>query len=248
MQAGPGLRVLATAVGDLLVVVPQLGASGSVRDPRAELELLSGFAAELDVEVRKRVGTVIGTTYGRPAVGATGVASSYRDARVALGVARRLGLDRPCGYPELRVYAALSELTSSRQAMSFAQEVLEPLRSRDESGDSLEKVVLAYIDAGGNVNAAARQLHLHRNTMFYKLERVSRLLRLDLRDPDAMFTIWLAHRIDLLARVEADVASEIGPLADGSTDPDSSYAGDGPAKVPTTPSRAAPTQAPNNSP
>jgi sugar diacid utilization regulator len=248
MQPAPGLQALATAVGDLLVVVPQLSLNGAARDPRTELDTLAAFAGDVDNEVRKRVGDVTGTTYGRPGVGAAGVANSYREARVALGVAHRLGMDRPCGYPELRVYAALSELTESRQALSFAKEVLEPLRSRDESGDSLEKVVLAYIEAGGNLNAAARSLHLHRNTMFYKLERVSRLLRVDLRDPDAMFTIWLAHRIDLLATVESDVAAEIGPLADASTDPASSYAGDGPANVPTMPSRAAPTHAPNSSP
>ena len=248
MQPAPGLHTLATAVGDLLVVVPQLGVASGTRDPRAELDTLAAFAREVDQQVSKRVAHVTATTYGRPAVGAAGVASSYREARVALGVARRLDIEGPCGYPELRVYAALSELTNSRQALAFAKEVLQPLRSRDESGDSLEKVVLAYIEAGGNLNAAARRLHLHRNTMFYKLERVSRLLRVDLRDPDAMFTIWLAHRIDLLAKVEADVASEIGPLADGSTEPESSYAGDGPANVPAMPSSAAPTQAPNSTP
>jgi transposase-like protein len=91
--------------------------------------------------------------------------------------------------------------------------VLEPLRSRDSAGELLLKVVLSYIQCGGNVNAAARQLHLHRNTLFNKLEQASRLLQLDVREPEAMFRIWLAHRIDLLASVDADVSGELGPAS-----------------------------------
>lgn len=262
MQSRPGVTALATAVGDLLVVVAPLGPGGAGRDTRTETDALAAFAHHVDEEISKRVGRATLTTFGRPGVGAAGVATSYREARVALGVAARLGLSRPSGYAELRVYAALAELSTSRQALSFAAEVLEPLRTRDESGDSLEKVALAYIEAGGNLNEAARRLHLHRNTMFYKLERVSRLLRLDLRDPDTMFTIWLAHRIDLLASVEADVAAEIGPSPGGAAltvDPapavDSATVvgsaignGDGPANVPAMPSTAATTHAPKSTP
>ena len=110
-------------------------------------------------------------------------------------------------------YAALADLSRSRQALTFARDVLEPLRSRDAAGEVLLKVVLTYIESGGNVNAAARRLHLHRNTLFNKLEQVSRLLQLDVREPEAMFRIWLAHRIDLLASVDTDVSGELGPAS-----------------------------------
>ena len=211
MRPASGQPVLATAVGDLLVVVAQLGPGGPHRDVAAEQGMVAAFGRDLVDEVRKRGRRDVAAAFGRPAIGAAGVADSYREARIALGIVQRLGLRGPRGYAELHSYAALADLSRSRQALTFAHDVLEPLRSRDFAGDGLLNVVLAYIESGGNVNAAARRLHLHRNTLFNKLERASRLLQLDVREPEAMFRIWLAHRIDLLASVDADVSEELGP-------------------------------------
>lgn len=217
MHPAAGQPVLATAVGDLLVVVAQLGSGRPPRDVPAEQGMLAAFAGGLCGEVRKRAGGEVLAAFGRPSVGAVGVAVGYREARIALGIAQRLGLNGPCGYAELHSYAALADLSRSRQALTFAHDVLEPLRSRDSAGEMLLKVVLSYIESGGNVNAAARRLHLHRNTLFNKLEQVSRLLQLDVREPEAMFRIWLAHRIDLLASVDADVSGELGPASTAET-------------------------------
>ena len=213
MRPASGQPSLATAVGDLLVVVAQLGSGRPPRDVAAEQGMLAAFARDLCGEVRKRARKEVLTAFGRTAVGAVGVAASYREARIALGIAQRLGLKGPCGYAELHSYAALADLSRSQQALAFARDVLEPLRSRDSAGEVLLKVVLTYVESGGNVNAAARRLHLHRNTLFNKLEQVSRLLQLDVREPEAMFRIWLAHRIDLLASVDADVSGELGPAS-----------------------------------
>lgn len=210
MRPASGQPVLATAVGDLLVVVAQLG-PGPSRDVPTEQAMLAAFGRDLFGEVRKRVRREVLAAFGRPAIGAAGVAASYREARVALGIAQRLDLKKPCGYGELRSYAALADLSRSQHALTFAHDVLDPLRSRDSAGDELLNVVLTYIESGGNVNAAARRLHLHRNTLFNKLERASRLLQLDVREPEAMFRIWLAYRIDLLASVDEDVSGELGP-------------------------------------
>jgi DNA-binding PucR family transcriptional regulator len=56
-------------------------------------------------------------------------------------------------------------------------------------------VARVYAETGGNVNEAARRLSVHRNTMLYKLERITRLLQRDIRDPDTQFTVWLALRL-----------------------------------------------------
>lgn len=215
MRPGSGQPVLATTVGDLLVVVVQLGPGRAPRDVPAEQDVLAGMGRDVVNEVRKRVRREVRTAFGRPAVGAAGVASSYREARVALGLVQRLGLTGPCGYAELHSYAALADLSRSRKALTFAHDVLEPLRGRESAGEGLLPVVLTYIECGGNVNAAARRLHVHRNTLFSKLERASRLLQLDVRDPEAMFRIWLAYRINLLASVDADVSGELGPAPVG---------------------------------
>lgn len=213
---------LATAVGDMLVVIRHLGSSNlDAGEPLADQDAVSRFAHLLAEEIPIGTGSLSRLAYGRPGIGSVGVASSYRDARIALGLAQRLGLTEVCGYSELRLYAALSDMTNSRQMLSFAEDVLAPLRASSRTAESLEKIVLAYIECGANLNAAARRLNLHRNTLYHKLDQASHLLHMDLRDADALFTVWLAHRVDALERVHAEVSDDVRlstavrPLEDG---------------------------------
>ena len=52
---------------------------------------------------------------------------------------------------------------------------------------------------------------MHRNTLLYKLERISRLLQRDIREADTQFTLWLALRLANLAEtvemVDRDLSS-----------------------------------------
>ena len=217
LPAQKGLRTLTTTVGDLLVVVREVlpVSRDSTDGPwRQSLQRVSGqtadFARLLDEELRSKLDRRTVVTFGRPGVGASGVHTSYREARIALGISGRLQLDRPCGYAELRVFAALSEVASTPDGLEFAREILDPIRRGGFGGD-LEEVTLTYVTHGGNLNAAARVLQLHRNTMLYKVDRASRLLGMDLRDPENRFAFWLAHRISTLAEVSSDVDRDLGP-------------------------------------
>ena len=101
------------------------------------------------------------------------------------------------------MHAVLEDVAASRTGQSFAADILAPLR--DPNVGDLESAVLAYVASGGNVNAASRDLHIHRNTMLYKLDRASRLLGMDLRQADNQFAVWLAHTLDLLSNTTAEV-------------------------------------------
>lgn len=206
-----GVQTLATVVEDVLVVIRQVvpGPTGRA-DATGGSGQVGEYAAALARELERHVGRAIAVTYGWPASGARGISSSYREARIALGVCERLGTARVAGYAELRVFAALADIASSPQGRSFAEDVLAPLH-QDSAGGDLERTVIAYLESGGNLNAAARRLALHRNTMLYKLDRASRLLGMDLREPDNRFTLWLAHRINLLGEVQAGVDGEFRP-------------------------------------
>jgi sugar diacid utilization regulator len=200
--------MMATAVGGLLVIVRQLVSAGT-GGHRAEEELAL-FAVDLHGDLGERAGPQLRVSYGRPGVGASGVAASYRNARVTMAVAEHVGLAPVCGYAELRVFATLAGLASTPEGEEFAKEVLAPLR-KTRSTDDLEKVVMAYIQQGGNLIAAARALQMHRNTVLYKLNRAATLLNMDMRVAENRFTLWLAHRLDLLSRVQnAVVGQELG--------------------------------------
>jgi sugar diacid utilization regulator len=206
-------HTLAAMVGDVLVVVREAARRGTMGTPEAAVATIGEYATALQTYLSRRkdqVGRPVRVTYGRPVVGALAIPDSYREARMAHGLQQRLGLPPVCGYQELRVHAVLEDVAASRTGKSFATDVLAPLR--DPNVGELESAVLAYVASGGNVNAASRDLHIHRNTMLYKLDRASRLLGMDLRQADNQFAVWLAHTLDLLSTTTAEVDRVVSPL------------------------------------
>ena len=205
-------HTLAAMVGDVLVVVREAARRGTMGTPEAAIATIGDYAVALQAYLAKRKdqgGRPVRVTYGRPVVGALSIPDSYREARMAHGLQQRLELPPVCGYQELRVHAVLEDVAESRTGRSFAADILAPLR--DPNVGDLESAVLAYVASGGNVNAASRDLHIHRNTMLYKLDRASRLLGMDLRQADNQFAVWLAHTLDLLASTTAEVDRVVSP-------------------------------------
>jgi DNA-binding PucR family transcriptional regulator len=64
----------------------------------------------------------------------------------------------------------------------------------------MEETALAYVQHGGNAAAMARALHLHAQTIRYRLGRLRDLFGDALEDPDARFELELALRWARLAR------------------------------------------------
>lgn len=207
----PGGATLATHIGGNLVVVRPVAPTGPVPDALGELELVRSFAGNLRRLIRERTATEVNLAFGRVGTGARGVATSYREARTALALGRKVDLPPIAGYDELRIFVALADLADSENGRTFARDVLEPLRKADGHARSLESVVLAYIAESGNLNAAARRLGLHRNTMLYKLDRASRALGLEVRSAETQFMVWLAHHIDNLMQVNDSLDAELAP-------------------------------------
>jgi len=202
----------AAMVGDVLVVVREVARRGTMGTPDTAMTGVAEYAAALHKYLSRRKdqgGRPVRVTYGRPVIGALAIPDGYREARMAHGLQQRLGLPPVCGYQELRVHAVLEDVAESRTGRSFAADILAPLR--DPAAGDLETAVLAYVASGGNVNASARDLHIHRNTMLYKLDRASRLLGMDLRQADNQFAVWLAHTLDLLASTTAEVDRVVKP-------------------------------------
>ena len=53
----------------------------------------------------------------------------------------------------------------------------------------------AFFTCHGNLSQTANRLHIHRNTLTYRLERISAITQLDLDDPDARFSLQLALKL-----------------------------------------------------
>jgi sugar diacid utilization regulator len=67
-------------------------------------------------------------------------------------------------------------------------------------GDALLSAAAAFLDAAGDVSAAASALHVHRVTLYRRLERVSELTGLALRNGEDRLLLHVALRIARLQR------------------------------------------------
>ncbi len=142
---------------------------------------------------------------GRPVDALIGLRDSYREARQAQLMARRLADPNPLYFGELNVYRLLFQLEYSPELASFCQETIGTLIEYDHAqGTDLVETLNAYFAHKGNLSATAEALFVHRNTLLYRMERIREISGLDLDNPETRLGIQLAlraHRL-LTAREE----------------------------------------------
>ncbi|CAM4447473.1 carbohydrate diacid transcriptional activator CdaR [Mycobacterium basiliense] len=198
--AQPSSRADATVIGDVIVVLRTLSQADDV-DLSPEMD---DFAQAMCQALEQRCGAPVAVTYGRVAHGAREIRNSYSQARITLGLARQLGRSGVSSYRDLRSFTVLAELTDTEHGQQLIEQFVEPLRT----GPNLLETVTSYLTHGGNVCLAARALSVHRNTMLAKLDRISRTIDLDIREPENQFTLWLAIRLSMLANARTTANRE----------------------------------------
>ncbi len=132
---------------------------------------------------------------GRPVDALISLRDSYREARQALSMARRLASPNPLYFGELNVYRLLFQLEHSPELESFCQETIGALVEYDRAqGTDLVETLSAYFAHKGNLSQTAEALYVHRNTLLYRMERIREISGLDLDNPETRLSIQLALR------------------------------------------------------
>jgi purine catabolism regulator len=157
-------------------------------DPKALLEPLHRAA-------RAAVAGPVALGYGAVRSGATEIAAAAREAEQALTMGRRLyGPDSATAFTDLGLYRLLYALQPLPELRAFRDDALDRLRAKDRAG-ALLQTLSAYLSTNGSPTDAADRLHLHRNTVLYRLGRIEELLGVDLRDAEVRLSLHLALKI-----------------------------------------------------
>ncbi len=119
---------------------------------------------------------------------------SFQQAGQALEMSRRLSEDQPLYYPDLSVYRLLMQLEYHPELSAFKNRILGPLLSQDGGGEFLHTLEV-YFDFNGNLTQAAEALFIHRNTLTYRLDRISEICAIDLNNNETRLAVQLALRI-----------------------------------------------------
>ena len=156
--------------------------------------LVSGAAtasrtAELE-RATESVTAALGPTVPRGELG-----SSWALANAALRAAEAGAIEGPAPIVAEQHLADLLIFESGGLADRLVRTRLEPLAELTPAArERMEETALAFVQYGGNAAAMARALHLHPQTIRYRLTRLRELFGEELTDPDARFELELALR------------------------------------------------------
>ena len=150
-------------------------------------------AAHAAAPVLDHVGMSVGVSSWHPL--AEEVPAAYAEAREAAAFAIRRGVrDRAVVYDDVLVDHVLRADDNAHRVIAAA---LEPLREYDQRRSAgLVDTLRAYIDANFSITGAARTLHVHNNTVLYRLDRIRRITGRDPRAPRDIVFFALSLRLD----------------------------------------------------
>lgn len=119
--------------------------------------------------------TTLGVGQYYPDLG--GLRKSYQEARLALDVGTKVwGTGKVYPIRKVGMFVSLANINQERKA-ELAHQLLHSLLNDPQ----LYKTVRTFLEAGLNLSTAADKLHIHRNTLIYRLNKTKKLIHLDPR-------------------------------------------------------------------
>jgi sugar diacid utilization regulator len=129
--------------------------------------------------------------------------SSYRQARLTAKVASAIpAMGDLVRWRDLGVFRALAQLPN-REAVESALDprVAALLKSGDEA---VVATLETYLDLAGDAKATAEHLHLHRGTLYYRLDKAQRLAGIDVHNGYDRLAVHLGLKLARLAGTRPD--------------------------------------------
>ncbi|MBW4463227.1 MAG: helix-turn-helix domain-containing protein [Nodosilinea sp. WJT8-NPBG4] len=152
------------------------------------LEALKRAGDALLMRLREETGTTLSVGIGRYHPGLLGLARSYQDAQVALRLGRQFdGQNRVYCLDDLGI-AAFACVADERTKVDLALHLLSPLDNELELINTLK----VFFSENCAPITTAKRLCIHRNTLTYRLEKITSLTGLDPRRFDEAVQIRLA--------------------------------------------------------
>ena len=119
--------------------------------------------------------------------GLGGLRKSYQDAALALQVGRKVWKPNAVYHiKQVGMFISLANVNQDRKA-ELAYQILHPLLKDQQ----LFKTVKEFLASGLNLTEASQKLHIHRNTLIYRLDTTKKLINLDPRHFDDALQIKL---------------------------------------------------------
>lgn len=149
-------------------------------------------------EARHRATAQLSTIDGVAGIGTSGTFAGWRRIPEQLRAADEAaqasrGPGQPVCADDLDPLARLALAVPGANLESLATEILDPLFRYDaEQGTDLLGTLRAYLAGNGSVSRVATRLHVHPNTVKQRVDRIEKVLGVDLRDYRTVAGVSLA--------------------------------------------------------
>ncbi|AXF78467.1 CdaR family transcriptional regulator [Erwinia tracheiphila] len=175
---------------EMVVLKPAFNAYGrfDAEDHRKRVELLQ---ARMKQSGHLRMRVALGNFFTGPG----SIARSYRTARTTMQVGKqRMPELRSYFYQDLVLPVLLDSLRGGWQAGELSRP-LAKLKAMDNNG-LLRRTLNAWFSNNVQPSATAKALYIHRNTLEYRLNRISELTGLNLSHFDDRLLLYVALQLD----------------------------------------------------
>lgn len=178
----------ATSTQDLQAWTNREDLPGQANPSWANLTALKRAGNALLNRLRSDTGACISLGIGRYHPGIPGLAQSYQDARAALSLGRRFRGHNQVHCLDCLGVAAFVGVSDESTKIDLAKHLLSPLDREPELIETLD----VFFAENCYPSSTASRLSIHRNTLSYRLDKITSLTGLNPRQFDAAVQIRLA--------------------------------------------------------
>ncbi|GLY12172.1 transcriptional activator AdeR [Bacillus badius] len=122
------------------------------------------------------------------------LARSYQEALYVLKVKQQFPSAAASifRYEKLGVFQFIEDLAVIRKRSGYQNLAIEKLSQYDDNHHAnLQETIFTFLQYDGNMNDAAKALHIHANTLAYRLKRISEIADINLKDANQKMTLYL---------------------------------------------------------
>ncbi|SCK57516.1 sugar diacid recognition domain-containing protein [Streptomyces sp. WMMB 322] len=151
-------------------------------------------------ELQRRHGIAAHVGFGEAGADVAALHASYTDADDAVRIGPKV-ISGEAVFP-VRALRIEQLLTSAghRARARFSRDQLAGMADQP-AGSPLRSTLVAWHESGFNLVHAARRLHIHRNTLLYRLDKISTLTGRNVRDPAEATPLYLACLVERLDKL-----------------------------------------------
>lgn len=120
----------------------------------------------------------------------THVSKSVQEAKKAIEIAEKMGLALTCYfYQDLKFIDFLTNKDISFRNLSELYQELD----KNTKGQELTETLICYINNSGDMNATSKELHIHRNSLAYRLQRIEILTNKNPKKFTDLFQLYTGY-------------------------------------------------------